>query len=137
MNLSTQFESPSLAKDLRMTCLNVLVAFLALQSTGSNGLALATLTLTLYTIGLHIAATLGASRQLGLVIFTALHAIPAVGIFAVTSVELALTVKSPAVAISIIILCLLPAMVTIVYMTISGDLSPLSVEVPGPIDIPA
>ncbi|OJA13387.1 hypothetical protein AZE42_07602 [Rhizopogon vesiculosus] len=126
---STQLESSRLATDLedcRKTCLNVLVAFLALQSiTGSAGLAVGTLTLMLYTISLHIAATAGASRHLGVVIFAVLHAIPAVGIFAVTSVELTFAAKSPIVAISIIILCFLPTIVTIfhyIQMTISGDL---------------
>ncbi|OJA13689.1 hypothetical protein AZE42_13577 [Rhizopogon vesiculosus] len=125
---STQLDSPRLAKDLedcRKTCLNVLVAFLALQSiTGSAGLAVGTLTLMLYTISLHIAAIAGASRHLGVVIFAILHAIPAVGISAVTSVELAFAVESPIVAISIIIFCFLPTMVTIfhyVQKTISGD----------------
>ncbi|OAX38110.1 hypothetical protein K503DRAFT_856913 [Rhizopogon vinicolor AM-OR11-026] len=131
MNLSTHLESSRLAKDLedsRKTCLSVLVAYLALHSiTGTNGLAVVTLTLMLYTISLHIAAIVGASRQLGVVVFAILHAIPAVGIFAVTSAQLAFTVRSPTVAISIIILCFLPAMVTIlqyICTTISGD--PLS-----------
>ncbi|OAX43159.1 hypothetical protein K503DRAFT_779435 [Rhizopogon vinicolor AM-OR11-026] len=119
--LSTQLESPRLVKDLedcRKTCLNVSI-------TGSAGLAVGILTLMLYTISLHIAATAGASRHLGVVIFAILHAMPAVGIFAVISVELAFAVKSPIAAISIIIFCFLPTMVTIFHytqMTISGDL---------------
>ncbi|KAG2147575.1 hypothetical protein DEU56DRAFT_730614, partial [Suillus clintonianus] len=110
----------------------------SLQSiSGSRGLAVATLTLILYTISLHIAASAGASQQLGTVIFGILHAIPAVGVLIVTSVELAFAVKSPAVAISIIISCFLPTMAAIsqylrmrymktmidqLPMTIPGDL---------------
>ncbi|KAG0706813.1 hypothetical protein DFH29DRAFT_120090 [Suillus ampliporus] len=114
---TSQHISPALARDLedcRKTSLNLLMAFLALQSiTGSGGLAVTTLTLMLYTISLHIAASAGASHQLGAVIFGILHIIPAVGIFAVTSVELVFAVKSPAVAIFIIIFCFLPTMVAI------------------------
>ncbi|KAJ8585733.1 hypothetical protein M405DRAFT_935839 [Rhizopogon salebrosus TDB-379] len=142
MILSTQLESPRLAKDLedcRKTCLNVLVAFLALQSiAGSTTLTVATLTLMLYTISLHIAATVDASRQLGVVIFAVLHAILTIGIFAVTSVELAFAVKSLTVAISIIILCFLPTIVTIfryLHVAVSGDLP--SVPLAGPTDVPA
>ncbi|KAJ8592205.1 hypothetical protein M405DRAFT_64490 [Rhizopogon salebrosus TDB-379] len=138
--LSTQLESPRLAKDLedcRKTCLNVLVAFLALQSiTGSTTLTVATLTLVLYTISLHIAATVDASRQLGVVIFAVLHAILAIGIFTVTSVELVLAVNSPTVAISIIILCFLPTIVTVfryLHVAISGDLP--SVPLTGSTDV--
>lgn len=97
----------------------------------------------LYTISLHIAATADASRvrrfasslhahlsnkylqQLGMIIFVVLHAIPVVGIFAMTSVELAIAVKSPTVAIAITILCFLPAMMAIflyTYEITSGDL---------------
>jgi len=130
INLSTQLESPRLAQDLedcRKICLNVLVAFLTLHSiTGSTGLAVVTLTLMLYTISLHIAAAARAFCQLGVVIFASLHAIPAVGIFAVASVELAFAVKSPTAAISISILCLLPAIVTVlwyIHASISVDLS--------------
>ncbi|KAJ8592206.1 hypothetical protein M405DRAFT_64578 [Rhizopogon salebrosus TDB-379] len=139
MILSTQLDSPKLAKDLedcRKICLNILVAFLALHSvTGSTDLAVVNLTLMLYTISLHIAATAGASR-LGAVIFAILHAIPAVGIFAVTSVELVFAIKSPPVAISIIILCFLPTMVTIFLyqMTVSEDHPSVMSE---PTDIPA
>ncbi|KAG1722955.1 uncharacterized protein EDB91DRAFT_186493 [Suillus paluster] len=112
-----QLISPALARDLedcRKTSLNLLMAFLALQSiTGSGGLTMATLTLMLYTISLHIATSVGASHQLGAVIFGILHVIPAVGIFAVMSVELAFAVKSPAMAILIVIFCFLPTMVAI------------------------
>jgi hypothetical protein len=52
-------------------------------------------------------------QQLGVVILGILHAIPTVGILAVTSVELAFAVKSPTVAISIIISCFLPTMISI------------------------
>ncbi|KAJ8592203.1 hypothetical protein M405DRAFT_64538 [Rhizopogon salebrosus TDB-379] len=90
------------------------------------------------TISLHIAAIAGASRQLGVVIFAILHAIPAVGVLTVTSVELALAVKSPTVAISIIILCFLPTIVTIfpyLHIATPGDLP--SVPLAGPTDVPA
>ncbi|OJA16173.1 hypothetical protein AZE42_00007 [Rhizopogon vesiculosus] len=130
MNLSTQLESPRLAQDLedcRKVYLNVLVAFLTLHSiTGSTSLAVVTLALMLYTISLHIAAAARAFCQLGVVIFAGLHAIPAVGIFAVASVELAFAVKSPTAAISISILCLLPAIVTVfwyIHASVSVDLS--------------
>ncbi|OAX38111.1 hypothetical protein K503DRAFT_783126 [Rhizopogon vinicolor AM-OR11-026] len=77
MNLSTHLESSRLAKDLedsRKTCLSV-------PSLHHS---------------LHIAAIVGASRQLGVVVFAILHAIPAVGIFAVTSAQLAFTLcRSP------------------------------------------
>src|SRR5882757_8904027 len=74
-----------------------------------------TLTLMLYTISLHIASIMGAShvrhltsslrahlsdnflQQLGVVIFVIMHAIPGVGIFAVTSAQLAFMVRSPTV----------------------------------------
>ncbi|OJA10543.1 hypothetical protein AZE42_12360 [Rhizopogon vesiculosus] len=109
--------SPALTRDLqdcRKTALNLLMAFLALHSiTGSVDLAVVTLTLMLYTISLHIAASAGASHHLGTVIIVILHAIPAVGIFALTLVQLVITVKSPVVAISIIIFCFLPTMVAI------------------------
>ncbi|KAG1835028.1 hypothetical protein EV424DRAFT_340986 [Suillus variegatus] len=90
------------------------MAFLALQSiSGSESLLVATLTLILYTISLHITASVPGISHLGAVIFGILHAIPAVGILAVTSVELAFAVKSPAVAVSIIIFCFLPTMIVI------------------------
>ncbi|KAG1842037.1 hypothetical protein DFJ58DRAFT_844828 [Suillus subalutaceus] len=65
--LSTpQLISPALARDLqdyRKTSLNLLMAFLALQSvSGSGGLVVATLTLILYTISLHITASAGVSH---------------------------------------------------------------------------
>lgn len=140
--LSTpQLISPALASDLqdcRKTSLSLLMAFLALQSlSGSKGLVVATLTLILYTINLHITASVGVSH-LGSVILGILHAIPTVGILAVTSAELAFAVKSPTVAISIIISCFLPTMIGIsqylrmrymkaminqLPMTVPGDLS--------------
>ncbi|KAG2074243.1 hypothetical protein BDR04DRAFT_1151325 [Suillus decipiens] len=107
--------SPALAKDLqdcRTTSLNLLMAFLALQSMSGSGLIVATLTLILYTISLHITASAGVSH-LGAVVLGILHAIPALGILAITSVELAFVIKSPAVAISIIISCFLPTMIAI------------------------
>ncbi|KAG1781639.1 hypothetical protein EV702DRAFT_946604, partial [Suillus placidus] len=86
----------------------------SLQSmSGSGGLVVATLALILYTISLDITASAGVSHQLGAVIFGILHAIPAVGIFAVTSLELAFAVKSPAAAISIIVSCFFPTMIAI------------------------
>ncbi|KAG1821741.1 uncharacterized protein BJ212DRAFT_1297071 [Suillus subaureus] len=125
--------SPALARDLqdyRKTSLNLLMGFLAFQSvSGSRGLAVATLTLILYTISLHITASAGVShvrhfeslsmhkhlkpQQLGAVILGILHAIPAVGILAVTSVELTFAVKSPVMAVSIIISCFLPTMIAV------------------------
>ena len=45
--------------------------------------------------------------------FGILHVIPAVGIFILTSVQLAFAVKSPIAAIFIIIFCFLPTMVAI------------------------
>ena len=62
-------------------------------------------------------------QHLGVVVFAVLHAVPAVGIFVITSLQLAFAVKSPVVAISIIILCFLPIMIAIFYdfyMTIFG-----------------
>ncbi|KAG2157869.1 uncharacterized protein EDB93DRAFT_730749 [Suillus bovinus] len=136
------FISPALARDLqdcRKTCLNILMAFLALQSmSGSKGLLVATLTLILYTISLHITASAPGASHLGAVIFGILHAIPAVGILAVTSVELAFAAKSPAVAISIIIFCFLPTMIAISqyfrmrYMEAMIDQLPMTV----PRDLP-
>lgn len=134
--------SPALARDLqdyRKTSLNLLMAFLALQSvSGSGSLLVATLTLILYTISLHITASAGVSH-LGAVILGILHAIPAVGILAVTSVELTFAVKSPALAFSIIISCFFPTMVAFIqylrmrYMRAMID--QLQVTVPG--DLPS
>ena len=50
-------------------------------------------------------------QQLGVVMFAFLHAVPAIGVFVVTSMQLAFVVKSPTVAISIIILCFFPTMI--------------------------
>ncbi|KAG1905499.1 uncharacterized protein F5891DRAFT_1170499 [Suillus fuscotomentosus] len=61
MHSTPQLVSPALARDLqdcRKTYLNILMAFLALQSiSGSENLLVATLTLILYTISLHITAS--------------------------------------------------------------------------------
>ncbi|KAJ8586261.1 hypothetical protein M405DRAFT_365657 [Rhizopogon salebrosus TDB-379] len=86
--------------------------------------------LMLYTISLHIAATAGACHQLGVLIFATLHTIPAIGIFIVMSVQLAFTVESPATAISGIMLCSLPIMVTIfLYLyTVIFPLAPSAEE---------
>lgn len=138
---TTQLISPSLARDLqdcRRTSLSLLMAFLTLQSmSGSGGLVVATLTLILYTISLDITASAGVSH-LGTVIFGILHAIPAVGIFAVTSVELAFAVKSPAAAISIIVSCFFPTMIAISYCLrmryIKAMVDQLPMAVPG--DLP-
>jgi len=117
MHSTLQLVSPALARDLqdcRKTYLNILMAFLALQSiSGSESLLVATLTLILYTISLRITASVPGVSHLGAVVFGILHAIPAVGILAVTSVELAFAVKSPAVAVSLIISCFLPTMIVI------------------------
>ncbi|KAG2074235.1 hypothetical protein BDR04DRAFT_1151319 [Suillus decipiens] len=88
------------------------ISSFSLQSMSVSGLAVATLTLILYTIGLHITTSAGVSH-LGAVVLGILHAIPALGILAITSVELAFVIKSPAVAISIIISCFLPTMIAI------------------------
>ncbi|KIK41754.1 hypothetical protein CY34DRAFT_61560, partial [Suillus luteus UH-Slu-Lm8-n1] len=112
--------------------------FCSLQSiSGSEGLIVATLTLILYTINLHITASVGylKPQQLGSLILGILHAIPTVGILAVTSVELAIAVKSPIVAVSIIISCFLPTMIGISqylrmrYMKAMIDQLPMAVPV--------
>ncbi|KAG1750777.1 hypothetical protein EDB19DRAFT_1350885 [Suillus lakei] len=90
----------------------------------------------LYTISLHIAASAGVSHQLGAVVFGILHTIPAVGIVAVTSVELAFAVKSPAVAISVIIFSFLPTMVAFSqYLRVRYMKAMIDQTVPG--DLPS
>jgi len=127
--------------------------FCSLQSvSGSGGLVVATLTLILYTISLHITASAGVShvrhfklsiytqapksQQLGAAIWGILHAIPAIGILAVTSVELMIAVKSPAVAVSIIISCFLPTMIAVFqYLRLRYMIDQLPMIVPG--DLPS